>query len=199
MGSQPEDTTPYWNINVPKNQHTHECPEGLLNLSDKDRGIISTADSQYHVQTWADVRDFVASNQLERFQRWPSALRRYKLYTHDLVKRHGSIASFVLEHRLGWAGRPLEPSGGAPFANPDDYKILCNDWPYGIDPRIVHLVVWTKFGLQEDPATGDLTEQARAEIEAFVSSMFREKAPNTEVRSTPESRLSLILPRKQPP
>ena len=54
----------------------------------------------------------------------------------------------------------------------DDYKILLNDWPYGIDPRIVHLVVWTKFATPSDPVTDDLLPSARAELEAFVKKTF---------------------------
>lgn len=50
----------------------------------------------------------------------------------------------------------------------DDFKILYNDWPYGVDTDIVHLIIWTKFQLQEDPATGDLTEEMRENIEGYI-------------------------------
>jgi hypothetical protein len=53
-------------------------------------------------------------------------------------------------------------------------KILWNDWPYGIDAKIVHLVVWTKFDLEDDLATDDLTDEARGEIERFVKVTFRD-------------------------
>lgn len=56
----------------------------------------------------------------------------------------------------------------------DDIKILLNDWPYGIDPKIVHLVVWVKFDLAEDPGTGDLTPEAREQINHFVNTTFRD-------------------------
>lgn len=55
----------------------------------------------------------------------------------------------------------------------DDIKILFNDWPYGIDSRIVHLVVWVKFAFEEDVVTGDLTDTARKEIETYVDKTFR--------------------------
>ena len=57
----------------------------------------------------------------------------------------------------------------------DDLKILLNDWPYGIDVRIYHLVVWTKFGYDEDPATGDLTAAARQSISQYVDRTFGDK------------------------
>jgi hypothetical protein len=66
----------------------------------------------------------------------------------------------------------MTPSGDRPFANPDDYKILYNDWPYGVQEDVAHLVVWTKFMLEEDAAADDLSLNARATIETFVQHIF---------------------------
>ncbi|KAL9084795.1 MAG: hypothetical protein Q9159_005031 [Coniocarpon cinnabarinum] len=55
----------------------------------------------------------------------------------------------------------------------EDVCILCNDWPYGVDPKIVHLVCWTKFTFEEDSQTGDLTPRARDSIDDFVTERFR--------------------------
>ncbi|WYZ34415.1 hypothetical protein EsH8_I_000691 [Colletotrichum jinshuiense] len=171
-------TLPYWQINVPKARRTDECPEGLRNLSAKDVGILSTPDAAYRPQTWDEVRQLVATNRLDLFQRVPSELRRYRLFIHQLIQEHGSVMNFVLRRRLGWE-EPLKPEG-KPFEDESDLRILYNDWPYGIDGRIVHLVVWTKFELEENPATGDLTEGARGEIEAFVNKTFRSRTrPDT--------------------
>lgn len=57
----------------------------------------------------------------------------------------------------------------------DDIKILYNDWPYGVDENIVHLVVWTKFDLEDDPVTDDLTDVARREIDDYVKKTFCER------------------------
>jgi hypothetical protein len=51
-------------------------------------------------------------------------------------------------------------------------KILYNDWPYGVDSKIVHLVIWTKFELIEDPSTDDLIPEARQEIDEYVKRTF---------------------------
>lgn len=77
---------------------------------------------------------------------------------------------FVLQKRLGWE-LPIQAEG-KPFEKQGDVKVLWNDWPYGIDERIVHLVVWTKFELEDDPATDDLMEQARKEIDDYVDEVF---------------------------
>jgi hypothetical protein len=51
-------------------------------------------------------------------------------------------------------------------------KILYNDWPYGIDADIVHLVVWTKFELEDDEETGLSTAESHGEIDAYVERTF---------------------------
>jgi hypothetical protein len=63
---------------------------------------------------------------------------------------------------------------GAPFEHPEDWQILYNDWPYGVDPRIVHLVVWTKFSLPDNQLTGDMTDEIRDSIDSFISKTFGE-------------------------
>lgn len=57
----------------------------------------------------------------------------------------------------------------------EDVKILYNDWPYGIDPAIVHLVVWTKFELEDDPETGVSTPASRKQITEYVERVFGER------------------------
>lgn len=89
---------------------------------------------------------------------------------------------FVLSKRLGWK-EPISAEG-KPFEKDTDIKILWNDWPYGIDPKIVHLVVWTKFELKDDLETGDLTDEARSEIDAFVEETFRKKVGKENVCTT---------------
>ena len=169
MGST-EEALPYWQVNVPAELRTPICPEFLLNLKPKDLGIISTPDSQYHILTWPEVCQVIADNRLDLFQRIPSQLRRYFEYNFKLKKEYGSVMEFVLSQRLGWK-EPIVAER-MPFKKNSDLKILWNDWPYGIDAKIVHLVVWTKFELEDDPKTDDLTEKARGEIEGYVDRTF---------------------------
>ena len=56
-----------------------------------------------------------------------------------------------------------------------------NDWPYGIEKDIVHLVVWTKFELEDDPVTDDLTPRARQEIDNYVKKTFCSRVPSEKV------------------
>ena len=63
----------------------------------------------------------------------------------------------------------------------DDYKILYNDWPYGLESDIVHLVIWTKFNLEDDPNTDDLTLTARQDIDSFVERTFKSRVGSDQV------------------
>ncbi|KAF7543508.1 hypothetical protein G7Z17_g10683 [Cylindrodendrum hubeiense] len=170
---------PYWQVNVTESERQVDCPDFLLDLSDKDFGIISTPDSDYHILNWDEVRRIVRANLLDQFQRVPSELRRYKAYTFNLARTYGNVASFILNQRLQWSA-PVQ-ARGRPFEFGDDFKILINDWPYGIDPRIVHLVVWTKFDLEEDPTTGDLVDESRKEIDDFVTKTFRSHVSDDKI------------------
>jgi len=160
----------YWNFNVPRERWTEECPTFLQGLPEKSKRVLSSYDGDYVQTTWDEAKALININRIDLFQRSPTALRRYLKFMHDLKKQHGSVMAFVQQHRLHWAS--ATPSADPPFSNPADYKILYNDWPYGVDPDIVHLVVWTKFNLEDDPATDDLTSKARQEIEEFVVRTF---------------------------
>lgn len=91
-----------------------------------------------------------------------------------LRQKYGSVLGFVQSERLHWPA--VRPSNSVPFSNPADYKILYNDWPYGIDKDITHLVVWTKFEIEDDAATGFLTAQSRRMLDDFVAKTFCGKA-----------------------
>jgi hypothetical protein len=170
---------PYWQINVPLPEREATCPSFLSNLNAKDLAIISTPDALYRIITWPEVQQLIADNRIDVFQRVPSDLRRYLAYNWKLKKEYGSVMEFVLSKRLGWKV-PIVAQGG-PFERESDVKILYNDWPYGIDERIVHLVVWTKFELEDDPETNDLTVKARREINNFVDKTFGEKVGKKNV------------------
>ena len=106
---------------------------------------------------------------------------------------------FVVKERLRWTD--LKPTDAVPFSDPatsmlsptaqagfdvhitcvGDIKILYNDWPYGIDERIVHLVVWTKFDLPDDPDTKELTTAMSRDIDAYVDRTFRQAVPRENV------------------
>lgn len=160
----------YWNANLCQSKWTEKCPDYLLGQGAKNIGILSGRQEDYRNLSWSECQRLVAVNRIGDFQRSPLALRRYLQYMFKLKQTYGSVLSFVQKERLHW--NSVTPSGDALFAEPTDYKILFNDWPYGIDPDITHLVVWTKFLLDDDPETGFLTQECHNIIEDFVQRTF---------------------------
>lgn len=127
----------------------------------------------------------IARNDLGALLRKPSDLARYLVWSTETKAQYGSIMNFVCQRRLGWdlpgeAGDPDDSkkpkqasyNNPIPFADPADYKILRNDWPYGFAPGISHFVVWLRTPIPTQGEGGDLTDGARALIEDFVNRTF---------------------------
>lgn len=111
------DKTSFWNMNIPISLHTKDCPSYLeyARTSDKDRGILSTPDADYHYQSWPEVQEIIRDNRLDAFERLPSDLRRYRQYCAKLVEEYGSVMEFVMKERLQW--KDLKPASDVPFKN----------------------------------------------------------------------------------
>ncbi|KAF7509799.1 hypothetical protein GJ744_007494 [Endocarpon pusillum] len=157
-------------ITIPRGESVNDCPKSAIIISPKTERIICTREEDFRRWTWSEVKEAIRINRIDLFQRTPTDLIRYVEYVHYLKKTFGSVLHFIQHERLHWPS--VQPSGQAPFENPTDYKILYNDWPYGIDLDIVHLVVWTKFELEDDVTTNDLSQESRATIDAFVQKTF---------------------------
>ena len=76
-------------------------------------------------------------------KRYPADLRRYLEWSSKTKAQYGSVPNYVMEERLKWTPLPSsKPETGpkfavqnpVPFADHDDYKIMPNDWPYGVAP-----------------------------------------------------------------
>jgi hypothetical protein len=59
-----------------------------------------------------------------------------------------------------------------PLQDHNDFKIMPNDWPYGLEKGITHLIVWIKHRLEVQPPQGDMTPRARRLVEEFVQRTF---------------------------
>jgi hypothetical protein len=106
---------------------------------------------------------------------------KYRAWVRETKAKHGDITSYIYRSRLGWTPVSLNNSeklvfkvkNTTPFADPEDYKIMWNDWPYGsLESDVKHLIVWLKQPLQSDPATGRLLESQREIVQAFVDKTF---------------------------
>ena len=82
------------------------------------------------------------------------------------------MTNYLLQHRLPWGSPPFTYNSTIPFDEPSDFKILINDWPYGLADDITHIVVWSKTPIPVDEETGDVTEESRRVIREFVDRTF---------------------------
>lgn len=114
------------------------------------------------------------TNELAVLKRKPSDLRRYMQWTAETKAEYGSMTNYLLAHRLpkAWGRPPFSPVSKVPFADPSDYRVLINDWPYGFVPGITHIVVWSRTPIPTDPETGDMTAESRKTVADFVKRYF---------------------------
>lgn len=124
-----------------------------------------------------------AANDLRILKRQPSELRRYHAWSTRTKAEYGPITKFVCNERLHWETIRESPETGPvfaykdsiPFQNPNDFKILLNDWPYGIAPDITHVVVWSKVPIPDQKPEGYLTTESATLISDFVQRTFVER------------------------
>lgn len=95
-------------------------------------------------------------------------------WTAETKAQYGSMTQYLLENRLPktWGAPPFAPVSQVPFDHPSDYRVLVNDWPYGMTPEITHIVVWSRTLIETDPVTGDMTPQSRQTVADFVQRLF---------------------------
>ncbi len=98
-------------------------------------------------------------------------------WTAETKAEYGSITNYLMEHRLPktWGSPPFKPTSLIPFHDPSDYRVLINDWPYGMTPNLTHIVVWSWTTIETDPKTGDMTLQSRRNVGDFVKRFFVDK------------------------
>jgi hypothetical protein len=107
----------------------------------------------------------------------PSQLRKYLHWSTETKAEYGSVSRYVLLKRLpgAWGEPPFQPVSSTPFADPSDYQVLLNDWPYATEPGITHMVVWSRTVIPLDPETGFMTPESKALVGEFVNRYFVEK------------------------
>ncbi|TID23338.1 hypothetical protein E2P81_ATG02911 [Venturia nashicola] len=152
-----------------------------FNLTARDKEVLSQTDEEYHLQTWDDLKTIIANNALAELTRLPSDLRRYLAWSAGTKAKYGNMTNFLIKERLRWAPLPssdqdagpaFEVENPIPFASTNDYKVLLNDWPYGLAPDIQHICVWLKGRLPVDNIDGDLTDKGREMVQHFVNERF---------------------------
>ncbi|KAK0718369.1 hypothetical protein B0T26DRAFT_752299 [Lasiosphaeria miniovina] len=154
-------------------------------LTDVDKWVLSQTDDEYAYHTWEDLRSIIQKNNLSVLKRKPSDLRRYMKWTAEIKAEYGNMTNYLLAHRLpkAWGSPPFSPVSETQFADPSDYRVLLNDWPYGFVPGIVHIVVWTRTAIPTASGAGDMTPESRKLVADFVKRFFVDRlGPGGEER-----------------
>ncbi|TGO07413.1 hypothetical protein BTUL_0279g00090 [Botrytis tulipae] len=149
-------------------------------LTDTDRWVLSQTDDEFHLHDWDELKEIIATNNLSILKRKPSDLRRYMSWSTTIKAEYGSMMNYILKHRLPWGSPPFSYISSIPFENPSDYKILLNDWPYGLSKDVTHFVVWSKTPIATDDGNGDVTDESRKIIEDFVKRTFADRLEGTD-------------------
>ncbi|KAL2200903.1 hypothetical protein P885DRAFT_27120 [Corynascus similis CBS 632.67] len=148
--------------------------EAPFPLTDVDRFVLSQTDEEFTYHTWDELCQLIQTNQLFLLKRKPSDLRRYMKWTAETKAQYGSITNFLIANRLpkAWGSPPFKPASKTPFADPSDYRVLINDWPYGFAPGISHIVVWSRTPIATDKTVGDMTPGSRKTVAEFIRRYF---------------------------
>ncbi|VVT53667.1 uncharacterized protein SAPINGB_P003689 [Magnusiomyces paraingens] len=211
----------YFDDTVPENLAQ---PMGLVNpknplaglehidVLDRDVVILSQTTTP-KIFTWEETRDVVERMDLSKFTRLPHDLRNYLRWKYFTDKEYSRIDEktgerisgiliYILRVRLEgrWGFQfPVYPTneGRSLFENvASDACILANDFPYALDPKIVHVVVWLRTPISTEPLeyvpdvvtydipTTRLTEKSQKLIERFVNVNFVEGLDLTPDRVT---------------
>ncbi|PFH61026.1 hypothetical protein XA68_18391 [Ophiocordyceps unilateralis] len=143
-------------------------------LTSVDRVLLSQTDDDFVPHSWRELKSIIEKNDLSALKRKPSDLDQYIKWTTDMKKQYGSITAFILANRLpsAWGQPPFSPQSQVPLNDAADYKVLLNDWPYGLEAGIKHLVVWSRTPIPTDAKTGDVTAESRALIQDFIDRYF---------------------------
>jgi len=156
-----------------------------FHLTAEDHAVLSQTDDEYTLLSWDFIKSVIAAGDLAKLTRTPSQLRAYLQWSKNIKAEYGSVSSFLLTQRLKWTPLTSSKLDDPPFAvvdpntplsNPADYLILRNDWPYGLEPGIYHLCVWTKHTLPVDlNADAALTPEGHKLVGDFVRTAVEEK------------------------
>jgi len=54
---------PFWNVNIPQDQWTNECPSYLAACDEFDQRILGTPDAEYSRLSWEEVKEVISKKE----------------------------------------------------------------------------------------------------------------------------------------
>jgi len=114
-------------------------------------------------------------------RRMPTDLRNYKAYVYHIKQNYGIVTNHLLTECLDWPTSSTDDPVDF-FAKPKNIKVLRNPWPWGSEPGVVQLLVWTQFYFKRDTETGDVLDSSRSKTEHYLDHTFRNRMDPYNVR-----------------
>ncbi|KAF9890528.1 hypothetical protein FE257_005933 [Aspergillus nanangensis] len=146
-------------------------------LSEADLEALATKDEDFVPHNWEDLKEVIARGDMSLLKRSPTDLRNYIRWRAEIQTKFGSVTNFILRNKLHWASHANNHQNRgyygnkAPLTNSADFRILRNDWPYGMSSGILHLLVWSKTPIPVN-GDGDPTPESRRLILQFIERTF---------------------------
>ncbi|KAI5953375.1 hypothetical protein KGF54_002747 [Candida jiufengensis] len=145
--------------------------------------------------TWLEIKQIVNQNALELFARNEKQTEQYHIFKQNLKDSNTSINDHILNCELHWKESdirfqefsvPKQYSIKHPqdliFFNDSDIKILPNKFPYYFENGIMHLCIWSKLIIPNDPHSevGDISELTKKIIDRYLEKTFIENGVKPE-------------------
>lgn len=141
----------------------------LQAISERDAKIL--ANDHYTPLSWERCKEIVLIDDLTLFTRSPQQLGDYFAAKEHFLKIAGGTAEYIVQNRLKWSGQLQSTSGKGFLQDKSDVKILPNDFPYGLEEGIAHIIVWSKVRCETDENQRP-TPKAKRAIEDFIWKSF---------------------------
>ncbi|CAK7895276.1 N-acetylglucosamine-induced protein 1 [[Candida] anglica] len=143
--------------------------------------------------TWAQVRNIVGANELEKFARSSEQTRSYHAFKRQLKLDGNTVYKHLLVSQLEWyepeynnnipasqikdlddSEIVIKAKGKELFEDESDLKTLYNHFPYYFESDVVHLCVWSKIPIPADPESemGDISPKTRASIQEYLDQIL---------------------------
>ncbi|KAL3233758.1 Uncharacterized protein RNJ44_03798 [Nakaseomyces bracarensis] len=128
--------------------------------------------------SWAEIKDIIASGELQRLKRAPEETARYHEHKRILAEQNVEIGDYILG-QLGWSvtelGEINQISDDArlqkSFSSTELYKLSLNDFPYDFEEDVCHLLIWSKINLplySSDDDNAEIRQDMHDKIEQFI-------------------------------
>ncbi|KAG5363727.1 N-acetylglucosamine-induced protein 1 [Yarrowia sp. B02] len=147
-------------------------------VSKRDKEILAIPEDETHWQSWQDLQHVIKHNELHKLSRSAAQLADYILWKRDIESKYaGGVMEYILVDKLKWTSsleKTPVPFNEELFGDARDVRILLNDFPYAMEPGLVHVVVWSRAKIPKENKDGDITPESRDKLARFVKETFVE-------------------------